>query len=294
MRIYIIISVVVHVAAIALLSLNMAATPKPPKQNKPQGQPIKAVAVNQSAVAEQVEKLKQAKEDKRLAEKKRLEDLERKLKEAENKRKAEESRLRKLEAERKQKIEEKKKADAAAKKAKQQQKVEAEKARKAEAERKKREAEKKKADEAAAAKKRKEEAERKRKEEARKRKEQEAREQAELERMMEDELNAENQKIGEQRQAQILSEMDKYTALIRATVQRHWLVDDSMAGQQCQLNIKLASNGFVISVDNGVGNRLVCSSARNAVLKAGTMPMSADPEVNQKMRNIKLTMEPNL
>ncbi|GGA76377.1 hypothetical protein GCM10011369_17810 [Neiella marina] len=294
---YIGLSALVHVGIVALLSISMSMTPKPKIQPQPQGQPIQAVTIDQSRIDEQVKRIKADKERKRLAEKKRIEELERKLKEVENKRKAEQNRLKKLETERKRKEQEKKAADKAVAEAKKKQKLEAEKARKAEAERKRKEAERKAAEKAAAEakkKREKEEAERRRKEEERKRKEQEAREQAELERLMQQELEAENQQIGQQRQAQILSEIDKFTALIRATIQRNWLVDSSMAGKQCQLTIRLARDGFVTSVDNGVGDPVVCSSARNAVLKAGTLPMSADPEVNQKMREIRLTVEPNL
>lgn len=283
---------------VGLLSISMTQTQTPkPVISLPQGEPIKAVTVDQTAVDQHVKRLQAEQDKKRLAERKRIEELEKRLKRAENRRKAEEQRLKKLELERKRKQREKERAEEAARKAKLKQKEEAKRAAKAEADRKQKEAQRKraeaeriKAEKAAAEAKKK----REREEAERQRKAKAAKEQAELERMMEAEMAAENQQIGAQRQAQILSEQQKYTSLIKATIQRHWLVDDLMAGKTCVLNIKLAQDGFVVSVNSGKGDPLVCNSARKAVQKAGTLPMSSDPEVNRKMRDIDLVVEPEL
>lgn len=287
---YLVASVGLHILLVGLLSVSFTATSPKQATPMPQGEPIQAVTISQKAVDEQVKRLQAEKDKARRAEQERIAALERKLKQAEEKRQAEEERIKSLELQRKKKLEETEKAEEAARKAKLKQKEEAEKAKQAETLRKQKEAERVKAEKAAADAKRKRE-----KEEAeRKRKAEEAKERAELEELMQQELEAESERMGAQRQAQVLSELDKYKALIVQKIRRNWLTDIRMSGKKCDLIIRLASDGLVISVDNGVGDPLVCDSARKAVLKANTLPVSVDPDVNQQMREIKLTMEPDL
>ena len=96
------------------------------------------------------------------------------------------------------------------------------------------------------------------------------------------------------RRQQVLSEVEKYQALIQQTIQRNWNVDDSMRGKSCELTIRVAPSGFVKSVDTGSGDANVCRSAQNAVLKATTLPVSEDPEIYEQMSTIKLTVKPQL
>jgi colicin import membrane protein len=65
-----------------------------------------------------------------------------------------------------------------------------------------------------------------------------------------------------------------------------------MRGKECELEIRVAASGFVISVDSGRGDALVCQTARAAVLKAGTLPVSPDPDVFKQMSTIKIRMAP--
>lgn len=44
-------------------------------------------------------------------------------------------------------------------------------------------------------------------------------------------------------------------ARIKATVERYMILDPTMRGKTCTIGVKLASSGFVISVDNGQGDR---------------------------------------
>lgn len=298
---YVIVSVVLHVITIGVLSVSMEFIPRP--QPKAQVVPIQATAVDEQAVQRKVNELRKAQQQKRDAEKRRVDELQRKLKAAEQKRKAEENRLKKLQQERKRKEAEKRKADEAAKQAKLKQQREQAKARKAEKERKRKEAERRKAEQAAQAAKKKrqaEEAKRKAAEQKRKREAEEAarkkREQQELEAMMAAEMDAlaeEGAEIQKARQQRVLSERDKYIALIRATVTRNWTVDNSMDGKSCTLVISLARDGFVTSVTQGKGDAVVCQSARTAILKAQTLPVSQDPEVYEQMKKISLIMEPS-
>ena len=265
--------------------------------------PIKAVAVDQSKLQAQVNKLKKQKADAKAREDKRIKDLERRANEAKKSRAKEEARIKNLEKQRKKKEAEKKRADDAAKKAKA-------KAAKAEKDRKLKEAEKKRAEKAAAdarAKKKKaeaeakkaeerrkkKEAERKKKEAERKRKAAEAAERARQEKLLEQQMAEEMAGRQQARRQQMMSEISRYTALITQTIQRNLITDQStMEGKSCKLTISLAPSGFVTNVVTGQGDRAVCDAAQKAVYKAGTLPVSKDPEVFKEMSSISLTVVP--
>ncbi|WP_241005940.1 cell envelope integrity protein TolA, partial [Aeromonas media] len=182
-------------------------------------------------------------------------------------------------------------------------KAEAEKKAKAEAEKKaKAEAEKKAADEAAkkakadAEKKAKAEADKKAKIEAeRKRKAaEEAKLQKEMEAMMQQQLEAEANSRSQAASAAAKGEVDKYAALIKATVERYMILDPTMRGKTCTIGVKLASTGFVISVDNGQGDPAVCRSGKAAVLKANQLPVPKDPAAFEMLKEFNLKLEPSI
>lgn len=286
-------SLSLHVALVLVLFLgDFSSHPPKPTPNASQMKPIQAVAIDKSQIDAQVNKLKKKKAD----EAKRLKDLEDKAAAAKRKRAKEERRLKDLEKQRKKKQREKKAADAAAKKAKAE-------ATAAEKVRKQKEKEKKAAEKAAAdakAKRLKEEEEakkaeklRKKKAAEKKRKEQEAKERAAQERLLEQQMAEEMASRQQARNNQVTSEIGKYTALITRMIQSNLLTDRAtMEGKSCKLTIKLAPSGFVINVESGQGDRIVCDAARNAVNKAGKLPVSKDPEVFEKMRTISLTVVP--
>lgn len=168
-------------------------------------------------------------------------------------------------------------------------------------------AEKRKAEEAAAAKaeterKQKEEAERKKKEEAdrklkeeaeRKRKaDAEAKARAQQEQEMADALAAEQAALSQTMNKQMQSEVGKYTAMIKSTIQRNLVVDESMRGKSCKVSVRLANDGFVISSQTDGGDANVCRATKAAILKAGKLPVSPDPAVYNLMKEINLIVEP--
>lgn len=108
---------------------------------------------------------------------------------------------------------------------------------------------------------------------------------------MQEQLEAEQAARQKQRQRQILSETDKYRALIMQSIQRNWIIDDSMRGKSCRLNISVASNGFVKTVRVLEGDPRTCKSAETAVYKTATLPMPRDPDVLQQFLNFNLTVK---
>ncbi|GAC05360.1 cell envelope integrity protein TolA [Paraglaciecola chathamensis] len=254
---------------------------------------IEAVAVDTNAVEEQVKRIEDQKKLKQKAEEDRIAELERRANEAERKRKQQEQEAVEIEQRNKRQREERKKAEQAAIAARKKQEQEKAKAKAAEAERKRKELERKKAEEQARKAKEAREKEEKALKEAQ-RKKAEAAEKARQERALQDQLEAEQAVRQQRRSKQVLTEVQKYQALIHQAIQRQLIVDNSMKGKSCQLNVRLASSGLVIQVKELGGDPILCRAAKSAVFKAGTLPVSKEADVYEKLRDINLTVEPEL
>lgn len=255
-------SAALHVLLGILLVSSMHFLPAPQPKDVALSVPvIQAVSVDKKALEQQLQKIQEEKDRIKRAEEKKIRDAE------EKKRKAKETARKKREEEkaRKKKLEEdKKKKEIEKKKAEEKKKKEAEEAKK------KKEAEKKAQ----------EEAEIKRKA---------AEEKAEQERLIQEQLQAEQMVRNQQRRRQVMSEVDKYSALITQTIQSRWITDDFMKGKPCRLTIKFASNGLILDVQILEGDDIVCRSAKAAALKTETVPMTSDPEVYKELKEINFT-----
>ena len=95
------------------------------------------------------------------------------------------------------------------------------------------------------------------------RKKKEAAERAEMERIMQEQLAQERAAQQERRRQQVLTEVERYTALIQQTIKRNLYSDDSYNGKTCRLNIKLATTGFVTSIRILGGNDALCRAAEH-------------------------------
>lgn len=190
-----------------------------------------------------------------------------------------EAQARAAEQERKRKADEKRRQEAAA-------------AKRADEKRKAAEAEKqRKKLEQIAAQKEKERKEREAQEKAdAERKKQEAQEKAEMERIMQEQLKAEQAAQRERRRQQVMTEVERYTALIQQTIIRNLYDDDSYDGKECRLNMKLATTGFVTDVRVLKGFPALCQAAETAIRKAEKMPMSDAPDVYEQLKNINITV----
>lgn len=285
-----------HVVFGLVLLLNTDFTPKAKPVAKKQMQVIDAVVIDESKLKQHVEKLKKQQEAIKKRENDRIKELERRANEAKKKRQQEAERIKKLEKARKIKEAEKKKADAAAKTAKAKAASEEKKRKQKELERKRSEkaandAKEKRLKEEKAAKQAAEQRRRKKLEEEKRKKE--AAERAQQERMLEQQMQEEMAARQSARSQQVMSEVDKYSALIIQAIQRNFIQDEAtMRNKSCKLKIKLASSGFVISVNGVSGDKVVCQEAVKAVNKAATLPVSKDPEVFKELQNISLTYKP--
>jgi colicin import membrane protein len=109
---------------------------------------------------------------------------------------------------------------------------------------------------------------------------------------MADALAAEQAALSQTMNKQMQSEVGKYQAMIKSTIQRNLVVDESMRGKTCTVSVRLANDGFVISSQTKGGDPNVCRAAKAAILKAGKLPVSPDPAVYNLMKEINLIVEP--
>jgi len=201
-------------------------------------------------------------------------DVEKMVQEVERK----ENAAKRAEQERKRRIQQEKDRKRKAAEDKKRREAEARK-RKVDADRKKREdAERKKREEAE--RKQREEAERKKRQEAeRKQREEAAR------------IKAEQEAAARAAQeARVLTERDKYTALIKSKISRNWIVGTNTG--QCVLEVRLAPGGLILGVKEISGGADLCRSAKAAVYKSEPLPVAPDPDVFQKMRTLRLDLDP--
>ena len=123
------------------------------------------------------------------------------------------------------------------------------------------------------------------------RKKKEAAENAEMERIMQEQLAQEQAAQQQRRHAQVLTEVERYTALIQQTIKRNLYNDDSFKGKVCRLNIKLATTGFVTSIRILGGHDALCRAAESAVRRAEELPVSDAADVYEQLKDINLKVE---
>lgn len=293
------ISITLHVVLfVGLFIGDFSSTPKPtPSPLSQSANPIKAVVVDKAKFEQAINKIKRQKNEQHDAEKKRVNAVEKRARDAKKRRAREEARIKKLEKQRKKKEQEKIKADQAAK-------LSQSKAAKADKIRKQKEQEKQVAEKAAAEAKNnrlKEEAAVKKAEklrldkvEDRKRQEIMAKEQAIQDEMLAKQMADEMASRNEARNEQIMTEIERYSALITQSINQRMIKDRStMAGKSCKLTITLLPSGSVIDVKVAQGNKVVCDAANIAIGKAGILPVSKDPAVFKAMRKLAVTVIPN-
>jgi colicin import membrane protein len=112
-----------------------------------------------------------------------------------------------------------------------------------------------------------------------------------MERIMQEQLAQERAAQQERRRKQVLTEVERYTALIQQTIKRNLYSDDSFEGKTCRLNIRLATTGFVTSIRVLGGNDALCRAAETAVRRAEKLPVSEAPDVYEQLKDITLKVE---
>nr|WP_256260847.1 cell envelope integrity protein TolA [Shewanella sp. NIFS-20-20] len=304
-----VISAGLHITVIAILIIGVKFESKPPLPQPSSAPALQAVVVDQRQVTAHVEKLKQQELAEKRKEQERQNNLDRQARLAREERQREQQRIKQLQQERAKKEQETKQAQAQAEAAKLKQQQEKAKADKAEAVRIAKEAERKAAEAAAlkAEQKRKEqevaaakaeaerkqqEAERKRQQEAERKRKAEEAARLEQENLMQQALAEEQAALSQTRNRQVMSEVQRFTAMIQATIQRNLVVNDSMRGKSCTVYLRLANDGYVTAIRTVGGDAVVCRATEAAINKAGRLPVSSQADVYEKMKEINLMVQP--
>ncbi len=292
-------SVILHIGMVAILITGDFTSETKLKKNTSLAQevkPIQATVVDAEKLQKAINKIKKQKSDDKAADKRRLQNIEKRASDAKKRRAREEARIKKLEKQRKQKEQEKIRADKAAKES-------TAKAATAEKVRKQKEQEQQKSEDAAAqarSKRLKAEAAAKKSDDLRRkqlaerqRKEKAAADKAVLEKQLAEQMAVEMATRDKARKQQMMTEVQRFGALITSMIDQRMIKDRStMEGKSCKLTISLAPSGNVQFVTNGSGDRVVCDAAKKAIYKAGILPVSKDPEVFKEMSKIDVSVVP--
>lgn len=245
------------------------------KAEEEQIRKLKEQQAKDAKAAREAEAARKKKEQERKAEEERTREAKEQAAKAEKERKAKEEAVRKAEQERVAR-------EKAAKEAEEKAKREREAAAKAEQER----IAKEKAAKEAAEKARKEKERLERIE--RERKEQEA--------ALDDIFSGLESESSANQQAQgqfVADEVSRYSSIYTQLIQSKLLKDDYLLGKECRVNIKLIPTGadmIVSSVSVLSGDSRVCAAAKSAIAQVPSFPMSTDSTVNQRLKDINLTV----
>ena len=245
------------------------------KAEEEQIRKLKEQQAKDAKAAREAEAARKKKEQERKAEEERTRKAKEQAAKAEKQRKAKEEAVRKAEQERVAR-------EKAAKEAEEKAKREREAAAKAEQER----IAKEKAAKEAAEKARKE----------KERLEQIERERKEQEAALDDIFAGLESESSANQQAQgqfVADEVSRYSSIYTQLIQSKLLKDDYLLGKECRVNIKLIPTGadmIVSSVNVLSGDSRVCAAAKSAIAQVPSFPMSTDSTVNQRLKDINLTV----
>ncbi len=271
-------SLALHILVISALVVNFDTRRAPVFKPKPRENIVEAVTVDDQAVENELQRLREQELEKQRAMEKKLNELEQQASAAEERRRQEEKK--KQAAERKRKEEEQRKREAEKQRKEEERKTAAERKR-IEADKRKAEAELKRIEED----KRKAEAERKRIEEEKRRAEAERQKRAEEKKKQEAEA-ARRKQLAQEQLARDKILLQNIVAEIYQAVVGNFNKTGLPKGLECVLSVQTIPGGEVINVtiNKPSGNEVFDRRAVTAVEKASPLPLPSDPAVFERLR----------
>jgi len=283
---YLVYAILVHIAFVVIIVFSLDWRPTP-HRTQPEENVVQAIAIDETKVLAELEKLKAAEKRKQQEAEAKRRDLEKKAQEAKKTREREEKRLvdlkKKQEEEQRKLKEQQAKLEAETKKTK-----ELEQQKQAETER----LEKLKNEQQALEKKRIEEE--KRLAEQRRKQEEEQRRQEE-QRALQEQLAAEQQQLEAEREKKVQSIVDRYIEIIKQKVTRNWFKPaGAQQGLSCTVMVRLIPGGEVLDVriTTSSGDPVFDRSVETAVLKASPLPLPPDPSLFERFRILQFVFKP--
>lgn len=288
-------AVLVHLALIGMLVFSLDWTIKP-EGGPAQSKPVQAIAIDESRLEAELERLQQAETQKEREAAERLRRIEEQARQAEAAREREQQRLQELK--KKQEAEAQRLREQEAQRKLEQQKA-AEARRQQEELARRKQAEEKRLAELEAERKMEAEAKRKAEEEARRKAEAEARAKAEAERKaaekaLQEQLAAERA-AREAAQAEANQRVvNQYVGAIQAQVRRNWIQPTNWQGRSCTVQVQLIPGGDVASVQivQSSGDPAFDRSVEDAVYRAAPLPLPPDPALFESFRTLRFVFAP--
>ncbi|MFZ5622570.1 MAG: cell envelope integrity protein TolA [Pseudomonadota bacterium] len=266
-------AVLVHLALIGMLVFSLDWTIKP-EGGPAQSKPVQAIAIDESKLEAELERLQQAETQKEREAAERLRKIEEQARQAEAAREREQQRLQELK--KKQEAEAQRLRDQEAQRKLEQQKA-AEAKRQQEELARKKQAEEKRLAELEAKRKMEAEAKRKAAEKA-------LQEQLAAERAAREAAQAEaNQRV-----------VNQYVGAIQAQVRRNWIQPTNWQGRSCTVQVQLIPGGDVASVQivQSSGDPAFDRSVEAAVYRAAPLPLPPDPALFESFRTLRFVFAP--
>ncbi len=109
------------------------------------------------------------------------------------------------------------------------------------------------------------------------------------------ELAAEASLLTAQYDQRLLAEINRYKSMIKQAISQRWLITTHVhSAMAVRLAIRIAPGGSVLAVNllQGSGDAALDRAAITAVYKAAPLPVPTEPELFNKFREIDLTMRP--
>jgi colicin import membrane protein len=120
-----------------------------------------------------------------------------------------------------------------------------------------------------------------------------AEERARQDKALQEQIAQEQAERNERRQRQILSELQIANSKIKARIEQNLIETGNLTGKSCRLKLRIAANGLVLDARKVDGDDALCIALRNAALRAKTLPMPADEDVNKELRDTILRWDNN-
>jgi len=85
--------------------------------------------------------------------------------------------------------------------------------------------------------------------------------------------------------------MQQYVAKVSKALTQHFKADASLAGQHCELQLRLEPDGLVVDVAQMAGDNSLCAASLKGFKKMKKLPLPP-AELSEQVQSINLTLEP--
>lgn len=85
--------------------------------------------------------------------------------------------------------------------------------------------------------------------------------------------------------------MQQYVSQVSKALEKHFKADASLAGQHCELQLRLEPDGLVVSAAQTAGDNSLCAASLDGFKKMKKLPLPP-AELSEQIQSINLTLQP--